>query len=53
MASTVQIFVSILGASNVVNGVLLKYVTLHAINYSLKEAVSLKGVTQGVYATEN
>ena len=40
-------------ASNVVNGVPLEYLTLHAINYSLKEAVGLKSVTKRVYVTEN
>ena len=39
-------------ASNVVNGVPLEYVTLHAINYSLKEAVGLKSVTKSVYVTK-
>ena len=37
LESTVQLFVSILDASNVVNGVPLEYVTLHAINYCLKK----------------
>ena len=40
-------------ATNVLNGAPLEYVTLHAINYSLKEAVGLKSVTERVYATEN
>ena len=50
---TVQLFVYILDASNVVNGVPLEYVTLHGINYKLKEAVSSKDVTDRVYVTEN
>ena len=40
-------------ASNVLNGAPLEYVTLHAINYSLKEAVGLRSVTKSVYVTEN
>ena len=52
LESTVQLFVYILDASNVVNGVPLEYVTLHAINYYLKEAVGLKSVTKRVYVTE-
>ena len=48
-----QLFVYILDASNVVNGLPLEYVTLHGINYSLKEAVGLKSVTERVYVTEN
>ena len=40
-------------ATNVLNGAPLEYVTLHAINYSLKEAVGLKSVTKRVYVTEN
>ena len=35
------------------NDCTLQYVTLQAINYSLKGAVSLKNVTQSVYVTEN
>ena len=52
LESTFQLFVYILDASNVVNGVPLEYVTLHAINYSLKEAEGLKSVTKRVYVTE-
>ena len=40
-------------ATNVLNGAPLEYVTLHAINYNLKEAVGLKSVTKRVYVTEN
>ena len=40
-------------SSDVVNGVPLEYVTLHAKNYSPKEAVGWKSVTKRVYVTEN
>ena len=48
-----QLFVSILDASNVVNLYTFKYVALQDINWGLKEAASLKSVTQRVYVTEN
>ena len=40
-------------ASNVVNLYTLKYVALQDINCGLREAASLKSVTQRVYVTQN
>ena len=48
-----QLFVFTLDASNVVNLYTSKYVALQDINCGLKEAPSLKSVTQRFYVTEN
>ena len=53
LESTVQLFALILTWSTVVHLYTSKYAALQDINCGLKEAASLKSVTQRVYATEN